>query len=532
MPEKSPEQVQKETIRLALESIEKLVVSGHMAEARTYLTELWPYITEGLNLTQKPSEVAVYSGIGLGYMTLGNRAQAQQFAMFALIVSPQDILAHAIAPISDRVLVVRHFMHHHQLRKAIDLLHAIELYTPAASAEVNFYLSVLSHFENEKARVRLLTPLSDGATLLNLVLWGEAYVEKFLRYALPSLLAPGNIPALAEAGRVVIDIYTTEADRDRLSASPRMRALSKIARIDYTIIPPEFFAFKGANGTVAHDRLFVSGIQSLSAMKAKALGADLTYVVTEGLYSDRHFSIAKDYLQTGYKAVLMSSLRARDSDLTAHLDMHGVVTENTIAIDAKPLVEYATKNINQQFGDLFIRRDPAVIGQDVIALYFKTAAGFTAHSYQISPALISHKIIPSDLEFDYHTSDTRLLSELAKDEDPSQIYKIIQNPAEELFVVDLESSSDGTARIFGKFPVTVEQCVNSALKWCNRETDFAYFEWAFQQKFEFQCDPGALPDSDFSETETVAAFLSLFEKSQENYVLNIRHYRGDYDLEP
>jgi hypothetical protein len=333
LPEQSPEQ--KQTIRLALESIEKLVVSGHMVEARTDLTELWPNITEGLNIAQKPSDIAVYSGIGLGYMALGNRAQAQLFAMFVLIESPGDIIAHAILPIGDRILVVRHFMHHH--RKAIDLMHAIELYTPAASVEVTFYLNVLNHFENEKARVRLLTPLSDGATLFNLVLWGESYVEKFMRFSLPSLLAPGNIPALAASGRVVLDIYTTEADRAHLSAAPRMRALSEIARIDYTIIPPEFFAFKGANGTGAPDRLFVSGIQSLSAMKAKALGADLTYVVTEGLYSDHHFSIAKDYLQTGYKAVLMSSLRARDSNLASHLDKHGVVTDNTIAIDAKPL---------------------------------------------------------------------------------------------------------------------------------------------------------------------------------------------------
>jgi len=57
LPEQSPEQ--KQTIRLALESIEKLVVSGHMVEARTDLTELWPNITEGLNIAQKPSDIAV-----------------------------------------------------------------------------------------------------------------------------------------------------------------------------------------------------------------------------------------------------------------------------------------------------------------------------------------------------------------------------------------------------------------------------------------------------------------------------------------
>lgn len=531
MTEKSPEQMQREAIQLALEAIETLALAERWTDAKTYLTELWPFITEGINVAQDPDDVDIFSGLALGYLKLGKRGQAQQFAKRALVMSPRDYLAHAIAPHSDRILVARHFMHYQQHRKASDLLDAIQHFTPAAEDETNFYHSLLRHYMSEKDRVRTLTPLDGRATLFNLVLWGETYVEKFLRFALPSLLAPGNIPALMSSGPIIFDIYTTQADRDRLAEAEPMVALAEIARIDYTIIPDALFSFEGTSATNAPDRLYVSGSQIVSAMKAKALGADLTYVVTEGLYSDHHFDIAKGYLRAGYKAVLMSSFRARDRGLIAFLDANGAIANNSIAIDAKHLLQFATQNINSKFSDLFIRGDGGTIGQDVVALYFKSATGFTNHTYQISPALISHELIPSDLEFDFHTSDTRFLSELASDQDPEKIYKVIKNPADELFVVDLESDADGTARIFGEFPVTVEQCVNSAIKWCNRETDFTYFEWAFQQRFNFECKPDAFPDSDYSESDTVTAFLSLFGEARQNQIQNIKYFRRDDALE-
>ncbi len=529
MTEETPEKAKiNETIKAALQSMESLAFAGRISEVKGFLTELWPFITEGLDPVPAPQDVNVFSGIALGYLKIGNRTEAVNFADNALIVSPSDMLAHAIAPLTDRILIVRHFLHHHQPQKAVDLLNAIQNFTPAARDEVNFYLFLLRHYESEKERVRSLAPLEGRATLFNLAIWGEAYIEKFLRYSLPSLLAPGNIPALAATDPVIFDIHTTEADQVRLAALPGIRKLAEFARIDYTIFPAELFDFKGTYSTGAPDRLYVSGAQTLSAMKAKALGADLTFVVTEGLYSDRHFVVAKDYLRDGYKSVLISPVRANDSGLADYLKSYGTVTNESISLDSKHLLEYAANNLIPQIHDLFFRRDSKPIFQDVIALYFKTDSGFAAHTYQISPALISHEIIPTGLKFDYHTSDTRLLAELARESDPNKIYKVIENPTNELFVVDLVSESNVRGREFGEFPVTVEQCVRSALKWCNRESDFDFFEWAFQQRFEFPCDPAKLPNNDWTEEHTVEVFLELFQSRRESYTRTINYYRGKF----
>ncbi len=527
MTEETPDQANEESILLALEAIQKFAFNGRMAEARAYLTELWPFIGTGIDLVQDPDKVNVYSGIALGYLRLGNLVDAKKFANSALILSPTDMLAHAISPLKDRIQTARQFIHYQQPEKAIDLLKTIQTLTPDTAEETDFYLHLLRHYETEKAKARLLAPLDGRATLFSLALWGEAYVEKFLRWSLPSLLAPGNVPALAATDPVIFDIYTTEVDRARLAASPSIQALAEIARIDYLMIPDEFSAFKETAATRAPDRLYVSGAQSLSAVKAKALGADLTFVCTEGLYSDRHFTAAKSYLRAGYKAVLMISLRARDGGLAEYLDNKDAVAGNAIVLDVKHLLDYTVNNLNPQLHDMFIRPDSRPINQDVVALYFKTATGFAARTYQLSPALISHEIIPADLEFDYFTADARFYAELAMGEDPARIFKVIDNPAADLFVVDLDSETDGTARPFGEAAVTVEQCVRSALSWCIRESDFHYFEWAFKQRFEFNCDSATLPDNGNIEAETVAEFFTRFKASQEDSMRKIVHIRGD-----
>ena len=99
MTEETPDQANEESILLALEAIQKFAFNGRMAEARAYLTELWPFIGTGIDLVQDPDKVNVYSGIALGYLRLGNLVDAKKFAKSALILSPTDMLAHAISPL-------------------------------------------------------------------------------------------------------------------------------------------------------------------------------------------------------------------------------------------------------------------------------------------------------------------------------------------------------------------------------------------------------------------------------------------------
>jgi tetratricopeptide (TPR) repeat protein len=61
------------------------------------------------------------------------------------------------------------------------------------------------------------------------VFWGEEFTDRFARVALRSLLAPGNLPAVASTHRLVHHIHTTAADADRLSANPIFKEAQRYA---------------------------------------------------------------------------------------------------------------------------------------------------------------------------------------------------------------------------------------------------------------------------------------------------------------
>lgn len=100
----------------------------------------------------------------------------------------------------------------------------------------------------------------------------------------------------------------------------------------------------------------------------------------------------------------------------------------------------------------------------------------------------------------------------------------------EFFVLDLDNDIDGAGRTFGEFPVTPESCAASALKWCNKKSDFAYFDWAFRQRFEVRLDDAAarLPASGMAEDETVGKILAAFTAGSDGVRRRIDFFSGNF----
>jgi hypothetical protein len=65
------------------------------------------------------------------------------------------------------------------------------------------------------------------------VVWGDHYIERFATLALPSFLAPGNLPALAAGSDLEVVILTKRADFEAFDRHPAFRML-------HTICPTRF----------------------------------------------------------------------------------------------------------------------------------------------------------------------------------------------------------------------------------------------------------------------------------------------------
>jgi tetratricopeptide (TPR) repeat protein len=76
-------------------------------------------------------------------------------------------------------------------------------------------------------RIRLVT-----------VVWGQAYVDTFIRTGLRSLLSKGNVPDLASAHEVVYTIYTTHRDALILEQTPAFARLRESANVSLSLFDP------------------------------------------------------------------------------------------------------------------------------------------------------------------------------------------------------------------------------------------------------------------------------------------------------
>ena len=151
------------------------------------------------------------------------------------------------------------------------------------------------------------------------VVWGQRFVDKFMDYCLPSLLAPGNIPALARKRKVVHSIVTTEADRDRIVAHPAFARLRELAEVVFTCFPQEFLERREQSGYNFYH--FYGLLDHQSVFMAAALKADLYLLPIDCVYSRDCLRNFSSYLEGDADCCSVGSIEAIESELRAWLDV-------------------------------------------------------------------------------------------------------------------------------------------------------------------------------------------------------------------
>jgi hypothetical protein len=141
----------------------------------------------------------------------------------------------------------------------------------------------------------------------NLVAWGPAFVDRLLTWALPGLMAPGNLPALASRHQLDLRVYTTPADAGALERAPlfqRLRALMPVRFLDVGALEPDPM-FAGWAGGKFH----TMSLCHLDAIRAaETAGTGLLFLVPDNLYSDGALAQVAKLAEGGASAVLMAPL--------------------------------------------------------------------------------------------------------------------------------------------------------------------------------------------------------------------------------
>ena len=132
------------------------------------------------------------------------------------------------------------------------------------------------------------------------VLWGARFVDRFLSMTLATMLAPGNIPALAKARRVSYRIFTGENDAHRLRGSPLFQRLEQLLPVNISVISP------GGDGGKyqAAIRYYIQSLQ-----EARATSAATILLHPDAIWADGAMLRIAELADAGYAAIMADGLR-------------------------------------------------------------------------------------------------------------------------------------------------------------------------------------------------------------------------------
>jgi hypothetical protein len=173
--------------------------------------------------------------------------------------------------------------------------------------------------------------------LIATAVWGEWHINKLLDLNLPTLLAPGNFPALARSCEITYLIYTSAADLPRLREAPGFKALGELMRLEFRTISAAALAAP----IEAHHEYWADATE-----RAKREGSFILLMPPDVAWSDGSFAHVGKLLGEGKKAIFMTYLRSESESFSTVLGGRRTVGTLPLSVTGSELVEIALRTLH------------------------------------------------------------------------------------------------------------------------------------------------------------------------------------------
>lgn len=143
-----------------------------------------------------------------------------------------------------------------------------------------------------------------------IALWGETYAEYFLRFCLRTLLAPGNLPALASRFDCVCRIHLDDTAYKRIDNAPQMSALRDICQVEvqlhHVARTPDVYAA-------------VNPLHEAALARAEARDAELVFLTPDMILADGSLARLVTMIDEGARVVYVCPPRLDRDQLVERL---------------------------------------------------------------------------------------------------------------------------------------------------------------------------------------------------------------------
>jgi len=175
------------------------------------------------------------------------------------------------------------------------------------------------------------------AIAILLPVWGDEYIEQFLEQSLPTLLAPGNIPALAMALPTRFVFLTRARDEPMIRADPAGRRLSQVVPIEF--LPIDDLITRGNHSTT------ITLAYARAVRQAGALMTDTCFffLVSDYIMADGSLAAVLARVRAGASAVQVGNFQLEEDAAQPWLLQQLAATDGVLALRPREVMRWALR---------------------------------------------------------------------------------------------------------------------------------------------------------------------------------------------
>lgn len=240
--------------------------------------------------------------------------------------------------------------------------------------------------------------------LLGTTLWGEPYINFFLEFHVPSLLAPGNLPGLARTGRIVMSVVTDQDGRELIMRAPVFQVLSQLAEVRFTVVRhlPDRLTEENKRDFYRHYGL----LDHHHVVMARESAAHLILLPPDTVVSGSGLqSLGKEIAQ-GYDCCSIACIEVNLLSVLPDLE----VLRDGFVLDAgvKALGAIAVRHKSAYFKSLFMDAETRLNAYPR-EFFWRIPGGYRCHSLFMHPIMLSKRVMSRPFHPNYENVDWALI---------------------------------------------------------------------------------------------------------------------------
>lgn len=243
-----------------------------------------------------------------------------------------------------------------------------------------------------------------------MVVWGDHYVDMLLDLALPTFLAPGNLPALSNLAESQFLIFTTPRDRARIEASLVFAHLQRLIEVKFLPSP-------WIDGEMSYHLKAAEGHRIGTEIAAKTRGYCI-YLCPDCVISEGSLRYLEQMARSGKRAVMTPGLRLVTETVYPVLTAHSAdAGTHYLSLTGRKLVELGVGHLHPEV-QRYNWLHPQFSHHPVMCTWNVPGdRGLLVRAFHLHPILVSTDVMKDFASLDRSTIDGDFLGSNLSDWD-------------------------------------------------------------------------------------------------------------------